>query len=377
MKVLHINSNYLTSKLHENLIDNLSKEGINSTIFMPLKHEKTTEFLYESKHEVYYPITFKNADKYFFLNKQKKIFNKLISTVKINEFNLIHAHTLFTDGYVALKLFEKYNIPYIITVRGGTDLDIFFKYRLNLRKKGREILKNAKKIIFLSENTRYHLLNQYITSMELKKEITNKSVILPNGIDHFWFENEGTCKSLNSIEQLKFIQVGKIYQRKNILGTIKAIKQFDKSNQCNSVLTIIGTIEDQNYANKIKKETELEVHLIDSKPREQLIDYYRNHDIFIMPSFNETFGLVYPEAMSQGLPVIYTKGQGFDKQFPDGEVGYSVDANSPIDIAKKIELINQNYKLMSKNSIKKYKKFNWQKISAEYIKIYNEILSHQ
>lgn len=40
-----------------------------------------------------------------------------------------------------------------------------------------------------------------------------------------------------------------------------------------------------------------------------------------MPSHKETFGLVYAEAMSQGLPIIYTKNQGFDGQFPDGYVG--------------------------------------------------------
>ena len=29
-----------------------------------------------------------------------------------------------------------------------------------------------------------------------------------------------------------------------------------------------------------------------------------------MPSKHETFGLVYAEAMTQGLPVIYTKNEG-------------------------------------------------------------------
>lgn len=31
-----------------------------------------------------------------------------------------------------------------------------------------------------------------------------------------------------------------------------------------------------------------------------------------MPSFKETFGLVYAEALSRFIEVIYTKGQGFD-----------------------------------------------------------------
>ena len=39
-----------------------------------------------------------------------------------------------------------------------------------------------------------------------------------------------------------------------------------------------------------------------------------------MPSKYETFGLVYPEAMSRGIPIVYTKNQGFDKYFEDGEI---------------------------------------------------------
>ena len=43
-----------------------------------------------------------------------------------------------------------------------------------------------------------------------------------------------------------------------------------------------------------------------------------------MPSRYETFGLVYGEAMSQGLPIIYSKGQGVDGYFKEGTVGYGV-----------------------------------------------------
>ena len=42
-----------------------------------------------------------------------------------------------------------------------------------------------------------------------------------------------------------------------------------------------------------------------------------------MPSITETFGLVYGEALSQGLLIIYTKGQGFDGQIKEKLAGYS------------------------------------------------------
>ena len=44
--------------------------------------------------------------------------------------------------------------------------------------------------------------------------------------------------------------------------------------------------------------------------KSELLGIYRSSSIFIMPSTGETFGLVYIEALSQSLPVIYTKGDG-------------------------------------------------------------------
>jgi len=55
--------------------------------------------------------------------------------------------------------------------------------------------------------------------------------------------------------------------------------------------------------------------------------------------------------MSQGLPVIYTRGQGFDGQFSEGEVGYSVDPNSPDEIASKIKAVLGDYERLSKRAL--------------------------
>ena len=78
--------------------------------------------------------------------------------------------------------------------------------------------------------------------------------------------------------------------------------------------------------------------------KDELLKEYRLNDIFVMPSKTETFGLVYAEAMSQGMPIIYTKNQGFDGQFCEGYVGYHVKYNDYRYIAKKISRIYSEYK---------------------------------
>jgi len=373
VKVLHVNSNYLTSKLHENLMDFLENENRKNTVFMPIKPGKQKEFLYESKYDVYFPESFNDKDKYVFTWKQSKIMKSLMKTLNPDKFDLIHAHTLFTDGNVAYELNKKFGLPYVVTVRGYTDINQFFKIRMNLRHRGRKILRAASFIVFLSETNRNELLEDYIKDESLKQRLKEKSIVLPNGIDPFWFENEGAPKTLSGPNEVNVISVGKIMKLKNQLTTVKALKILKEEYDLNVSLTLAGKIFEKGYAEKVNNQNDIPVNMVGTLPKEKLIDLYREHDVYVMPSFYETFGLVYPEAMSQGLPVIYTKGQGFYMQFEEGKVGYGVDADDPYDIAEKILKTFTNYNSISKNSLQGYKKFNWSKLSNVYIKMYETL----
>lgn len=103
-----------------------------------------------------------------------------------------------------------------------------------------------------------------------------------------------------------------------------------------------------------------------------MLKYLRGADIFCMPSHKESFGLAYAEALSQGLPVLYTKGQGFDNQFSDGTVGYAVNDRDHIDLADKIRMAIENYNSLSSNCIKACTKFDWNVISRDLIGVYDE-----
>lgn len=374
MQVLHINSNYLTSKLHENLLDRLESKSIHNTVFMPIKEETKGDFLYESKYEVYHPVAFKDIDKYIFTYKQRKIYQKLQQTVDPKQYDIVHAHTLFTDGNVAYRLNKEYDIPYIVAVRGFTDIDGFFNKRFNLRKRGRQILKNASQIIFLSETNRQELVNDYINDEAFKEEILKKSLIIPNGIDAAYFENKGEPKKIDRSKPIRFVQVGHVRERKNGLGSVQAVKAYREKAGREAELLFVGKIIEENYARKINQFGKDFVSFQSPVEIKELIQLFRENDIFIMPSFSETFGLVYPEAMSQGLPVIYTKGQGFDGQYKEGYIGYPVQATNIEEIVEKIEYIVENYEQLSKNAIQAIEKFNWDVLAQNYITIYSKIV---
>ena len=197
---------------------------------------------------------------------------------------------------------------------------------------------NAKAVFFLSESYRKQVFDKYVPK-RYKEVLMQKSYIVPNGIDDFWLNN--SCDEIKTLnEHIKLIYAGRIDKNKNILSIQKAMEVLRGKGYSLS-LTVVGKIADKKLFEKIKKDDYTDY--IKPQQKEGLIELYRKHDIFVMPSHTESFGLVYAEAMSQGLPIIYSKGQGFDNQFPEGEVGYHVDSNDVVSIANGIEELIKNY----------------------------------
>lgn len=366
MKVLHINCNYLGTTLHQKMIDTLSNYDIEGQVFVPTYDAKTTKI--EPKDYVTVSECFKKWDRLLFDYKQSKIFKSVNSCYDFNTFDVIHAYTLFTDGNCAMKLSKQYNIPYVVAVR-NTDVNSFFKKMVHLRSRGIKIMLNAKKIFFLSKAYMDEVFDKYVP-LKFKNCLLDKSYIIPNGIDEFWLKNKQLSVRDFSDKKINLIYAGRVDKNKNIPTTLKAVELLNGKGY-KAQLTVVGDIADNNEFEKIQNSKY--VIYISAKPKEKLTNIYRQNDIFVMPSFTETFGLVYAEAMSQGLPIIYSKGQGFDGQFEDGLVGYSVNSSSAKEIADAVEKIISNYKIISENCTQKCEKFDWEIIAQKYIDIYSTI----
>jgi len=368
MRILHINSYYLPGKFYKNLYDKQIQNGLDIDVYVPATFSAIKD---EFDYGKYTTISRNHGkyDRYIFHLKHYKIYKDIIKKYDIKNYSIIHAHSLFSNGYIAMKLKQNYGVPYIVAVR-DTDVNVFFHKMLHLRKTGINILKEATTIVFLSRTYRELVIDKYIP-IDLKEEVYRKTAIIPNGIDDFWFQNIGNIKDIQKKDRIKLLHVGVISKRKNISMTIKTAKILQNRGY-DVDLTVVGRI-DNNHIYKQIKDVQFTKY-IPPIPKEELIKIYRENDIFVMPSITETFGLVYAEAMSQGLPVIYTRGQGFDGQFKDGIVGYSVNCFDAEEIANRIEDIINNYSVISNNAINKVKKFDWNALVSIYEYIYMNIL---
>lgn len=371
MRILHINCNYIGTTLHQLMIEKLNNYGFINDVFVPT-YDKNLSVIKVEKY-VQVEECFYKWDRVLFDNKQKKILKAIEKRYNIKDFDLIHAYTLFTDGNIARRLSEKYNIPFVVAIR-NTDVNDFFKKMIFLRKRGIETMMSSKNLFFLSDSYKKTVFEKYVKTE--KKNLESKTEIIPNGIDEFWLNNiykerdyVDTLKRINW-KKLRILYAGIIDKNKNINLTCDAIEILNKLGW-EIEFTVIGRIKD----NSIYKALGSRINYLPTMTKENLMVSYRVADIFVMPSKFESFGLVYAEAMSQGLPVIYSKGQGFDGQFENGVVGYSCYSHSAQDLANQIIMICNNYKEISNNCIQKVWKFSWNEIAMKYKRIYEDVIN--
>lgn len=365
MHILQIANDYLGSRIYKLLIAAEEAQGITETVFVPMRNGTPAD---QPRERVHVVPCFDNLDRLLFYRKQNKMLRWMEENLDMKRFDAIHAHTVFSGGYAAWQLHQRYGLPYIVAVR-DTDVNVFFKYMVHLRKVGVQIMRDAAQVIFLSPAYEKRVLDQ-ITPEQYRQEIREKSRVIPNGIAQLFLEQNAQPRT-HCGDPLRLIYIGRINGRKNLELTIQAAEIL-RGRGMDVTLTAVGAIEDEKYR-KLMAGKDFVTHY-DGCAQEAVIAHMAEADIFVMPSHTETFGLVYAEAMSQGLPVLYTAGQGFDGHFPDGEVGFAVSDKDPELLAAKICQVREDYERLSANCVLRTARFDWNTIAAEYCGIYQDIV---
>lgn len=368
MKILHICNDFSYTRVHSNLYRALDRNGVNQVIFHPLREEKNRGKNFEDfpfkKSKILYSELLKGYHRFLFRFKVKFLYSNLSKQIDFKTLDFIHATTLFSDGTIAYKIWCKYKTPYIVTVR-NTDVEVFLKFRPDLVFLANKILKNASKVVFISGSDYKKLISKIIIRPFLSSFI-NKSEIINNGIDDYWLNNV-TEKEIKEPKNLLYI--GSFLKRKNVLKLIEVFEEISFKKP-NLFLNLVGGYgEDLEEVVKISKQNSQINYLGVISDKKELLKIYRSSDIFTMVSHRETFGLVYLEAMSQGLPVLYSKNQGISEDFPSN-IGEKVDPFSKDDIKQGLLNLLANYKDYNLNEID-FEKFRWSKIADHYLKIYD------
>ncbi|HHU56162.1 MAG TPA: glycosyltransferase family 4 protein [Acholeplasmataceae bacterium] len=284
---------------------------------------------------------------------------------KKNKFDLIHAHFTIPDAYAAVKLKKILKIPLIITLQ-ATDINY-------------TIHKCPKKLLYCYQNADEIITPTPILKNKLFKLTNLKAKVIGYGIS----EEKVLIKAPFTLkEKYKgktiILSVCRLLKSKGLEDAINAFNLIkDKFN--NLMYLIIGEGEEYNYLQSLVNNLNLNnyIFLLGKKSYREVMEYMDIADIFLLPSYKETFGLVYLEAMAHGIITIGCFGQGFDGIIKDYENGFLAEPQDPKSIAAILEYILDNPLIAKEIGIRgkiTSQEFTFEKIANKLDSIYSEVL---
>lgn len=274
-------------------------------------------------------------------------------------YDLIHAHYLLPDGYLAYLFSKYYKLPYIITIRNADikHLKILASSSSDFKKAGL-VIRNAARV--LSLNSAY---KRYIDDL-----FSVDSLIIPHGLDDsVYARNNKTSGNIVSITT-----IGEAIKRKNIDWVIRGVKSYSGSEKIK--LNVIG---DGPLLTELKKiaGADERINFYGKLPHDKVLDKLRQSDIFALPSFDETFGMVYLEAAANQNAIIGLLNEGVWGIFEnDIEMLFCINEKNFQELLH--EIINNKKKRMelAEMAYKKAVHLNWANISKKYEALYKETI---
>lgn len=213
---------------------------------------------------------------------------------------------------------KKFNIPLILGIH-NSDIQLAKSPFQRLRIK--RVIKKADAIAFRSK-----VLKKKFEELIPISHINN--FIAYSGVpeDLMKIAKEKIDAQFKKNDVIKVLSVSSLIKRKQIDKVIIALNNLIDKN-IKWEYTIVGEgPQKQELINMIAK-FKLNGHIkfAGHISRNEVFQEMQKHNIFILPSYNETFGLVYLEAMANGCIVIGSKGWGIDGIIKNGENGFLCD----------------------------------------------------
>lgn len=237
---------------------------------------------------------------------------------KKKSFDLVVAH--IPDSLkVAAHLNKRFGVPYIAGIQ-KTD------YRVSgLQETGRVHL-FFKNLLDGSIGVGFWSKMLKASFQEAMPELIDKSADMPGGITHEW-QMDPQTKNFDCLARgVKIATVGQLVKQKRIEVILEGLSTWDKAFS----YSIVGDGPQRKHLEKQVRELSLEqkVNFRGFLDTIEIRDELESIDIMILLSTQETFGLVYLEAMSRGCLAIGTMGEGIDGVIKDGINGFVCESTS-------------------------------------------------
>jgi glycosyltransferase involved in cell wall biosynthesis len=281
----------------------------------PFHNIKTNEWMQIDKEKVYY------------INKKLLTWKKIKALINSIDYDILYLNSFFAYNYsiIPILLNKVRKIPrkqIVVAPRGQ-----FYKGALAFKKQKKKLFINLAKSLGLFNDVVWHATN-YIERKEILKIFgENSRIIIANNLTTNYENFRFTKKIKKNKGELKIVFISRIHPNKNLKMAIELLKQIKGKIEFN----IYGPLEDISYWSECMKlintiPSNLNIEYKGVIEHEKIIDVFKNHHVFFLPTLGENFGHIISEALIGGCPVIIsdqTPWRNLEKK----HAGWDIDLN--------------------------------------------------
>jgi len=316
---------------------------------------------------------------------------RVCAFLRKHKIQIIHSHTEFFVGHVAIRVGRELNIPVIASTH--TMWEDYYKYylflgklipRAMIRKTVRKLYKKFYAFINVSQKAHDYFKNSFMLP-------NIPSAIIPNAIDSKRFIGQSVDEQ--KISELKIslgfnpndkimIYVGRVVEEKRMNNLLEIVKRV-VSQRDDVKMLFIGSGD---------KEEELKQNVIDSNLSDKikfagfvdwakLSSYYSIGNMFLTVSLSEMHSMTILESLALGVPVVCQYDTSFSDTVFEGVNGYFGKDDDEVysKIIKMLELIDNDkpsYNLMKEKSLEISSRFTLEMHGRRTISFYETVLKN-
>lgn len=238
--------------------------------------------------------------------------------------DLLVGHKLTIEGIIVHRAAQLLGIPFALSIQGNTDTKILATRR-DLHGLFGEIFHSAKVVFPFAP----WALRQIEAQLGQRKAPTH---LLPCPT-----ELDQAVAPILAGDGLVSVFHLKNFKNKNLAGMVAALERIAMHRETPELSVIGGGTPAQIAACQGLAKAAPTITFPGAMGRDDLSARLNRATAFVMPSYRESFGLVFIEALFAGLPIIYPKDTAVDGYFDNAPFALRVDPRDPAAIAAAME----------------------------------------
>lgn len=312
-------------------------------------------------------------------------FSEFISNVRNHQisnklnYDIVHSH-YWLSGSIGSLLSQGWGVPHVTsfhTLAQVKQQARIGEYDPPVRIKGEaEIVRDADHIIAFSRHEQDAIIRLY-------QGDRSRISVIPCGVDveHFRPNLRRDAKSILGLKGKQVVLfVGRIEPLKAVDVLLRSVALLEHGEKVQVV--IVGGDPTETVELERIKGLAKDLNMIDSVSfkgsveHDELPIYYNAADVFVLPSYYESFGLVALESMACGTPVIAARVGGLQDVVIDGITGYLISRHQPESYAERLGVLLNNEGLrstMGAVACETAQSRTWGLVSNQILKVYEQV----